>query len=332
MTGKPIARATDQHSCPITSLLSPPHAGGPILPPAVPSVIAVGQSVAKLADYAKCAVPPADVLSQAAMTVWVEGLYVVRTGDATAHGGVVTTGDGTVLVGGPVYTARAIKRVFDFKRWEWQFQYGSSIRVAGDPSAPNYQARVLAALIRLDSTPTAHRALDAIERSGKTITIIPYHSSPFAKDLGPNNAYYHENTVGFDPSNHVLGTDPDGHVKGEFAPGSDVILAHELIHGANDLNGEHGTGPINKDNSDIGEERNTVGLPEGKYNDPNNQSPCPSAGGNQCPNGLKLPSTQSRPYTENGVRDDYARRGIKSPATGEPPVQRRSYGGPGAPF
>jgi hypothetical protein len=59
-----------------------------------------------------------------------------------------------------------------------------------------------------------------------------------------------------------------------------------------------------------------VGLPAQTYNHSHDTTGY---------NGTALPETASKPYTENGLRQEYADRGVTSPATGQPPLTRPSY-------
>lgn len=52
-----------------------------------------------MGDVCTCATGP-DAAAGASATVEYEGKAAVRMGDLTAHGGVITGGAGTVLVGG----------------------------------------------------------------------------------------------------------------------------------------------------------------------------------------------------------------------------------------
>jgi uncharacterized Zn-binding protein involved in type VI secretion len=75
-----------------------PHVGGPITGPGCPTVIIGGMPAARLGDLAACAGGP-DSLLMCSATVIIGGSPAVRLGDATAHGGVVTVGCMTVLIG-----------------------------------------------------------------------------------------------------------------------------------------------------------------------------------------------------------------------------------------
>jgi len=335
----PASRVLDMHLCPMfTPALPPvPHVGGPILPPAGIPVLISGMPAARISDMCVCVGPP-DVIVSGAAAVLIRGLPAARLTSQCAHGGMVVMGSFTVLIGGPTFTARPITRTFNILKWEWEWHYGSAITISEDPTNPNYQMDVIAALVRLDSTPNMHAAFDALEASGNNINIIPYVPPP---GWGPFNAYCQPNnatnaangtgtgsTVAWDPNVHGFGL--PGTTPPSSQPGSDVILAHEMIHGVHNATGTQGAGPTDANGINVSEERNTVGLPAGTYNNPGNPA--------DPLNGTPLPNTSGLPYTENGVRNDYASRGIDSPVTGAPPVQRPSYypptptDGPGAPF
>lgn len=83
-----------------------------------------------------------------------------------------------------------------------------------------------------------------------------------------------------------------------------------------------GNGPVNRDSVQVGEERNTVGLPKQTYSGVKGDSL----------NQTTLPDTTSQPFTENAVRADYRNNGIPSPATDKTPVPRTSYYTGGGPF
>ncbi|MCL2723280.1 MAG: PAAR domain-containing protein [Polyangiaceae bacterium] len=85
------------HTCPQSS--GPiPHVGGPILPPNAPTVQIGGRPAARMEDHAFC-VGPQDTLAKGAFPVPICGNPAARMTDTTAHGGVITGGHGTVLIG-----------------------------------------------------------------------------------------------------------------------------------------------------------------------------------------------------------------------------------------
>ncbi len=95
--GQPAARVTDMHTCPMTTGQIP-HVGGPILPPGCPTVLITGLPAARLGDLATCVGVP-DTITAGSATVLIGGQPAARLGDATAHGGVITLGAPTVLIG-----------------------------------------------------------------------------------------------------------------------------------------------------------------------------------------------------------------------------------------
>ena len=97
----PAARITDLHICPmVTPAVVPvPHVGGPITGPGVPTVLIGGMPAAVLGDMATCVGPP-DSIIMGSTTVMIGGKPAARLGDPTAHGGAITLGCFTVLIGG----------------------------------------------------------------------------------------------------------------------------------------------------------------------------------------------------------------------------------------
>ena len=94
----PAARVSDLHTCPMVTVLVP-HVGGPILPPACPTVMVGFLPAARASDMATCVGPP-DVIAMGSTTVLIGGLPAARLGDMTAHGGVIVLGCPTVMIGG----------------------------------------------------------------------------------------------------------------------------------------------------------------------------------------------------------------------------------------
>ena|SRR5215472_1272972 len=93
----PAARITDMHTCPqVTGTV--PHVGGPIIPPAEPSVIIGYLPAARVGDHAICVGPP-DTIVKGSPTVSIGGRPAARIGDSTQHGGVIVVGCPTVIIG-----------------------------------------------------------------------------------------------------------------------------------------------------------------------------------------------------------------------------------------
>jgi uncharacterized Zn-binding protein involved in type VI secretion len=97
--GKPAARIGDFHSCPAATPGTPPipHVGGPVVSASF-NVITGKKPQARVTDKCVCVGPP-DVIVRGSATVLVNKLPAARMGDNTAHGGVITVGMPTVLIG-----------------------------------------------------------------------------------------------------------------------------------------------------------------------------------------------------------------------------------------
>lgn len=95
--GKPAARVTDNHVCPMVTGVVP-HVGGPILPPAAPTVLTVKLPQARVGDMLTCVGPP-DVIALGSFTVLTMGQPSARIADMTVHGGMIVMGAPTVLIG-----------------------------------------------------------------------------------------------------------------------------------------------------------------------------------------------------------------------------------------
>ncbi len=97
----PAARLTDLHVCPmVTPALPPiPHIGGPIVGPGVPTVMIGGMPASVVGDLATCVGPP-DAIAKGSATVMIGKMPAARVGETTAHGGTITLGCPTVLIGG----------------------------------------------------------------------------------------------------------------------------------------------------------------------------------------------------------------------------------------
>jgi len=85
------------HTCPIPG--TPPHVGGPVTGPGVPTVLIGGMPAAVVSDICICVGPP-DSIVKGSATVLIGGKPAARMGDLTAHGGVIVQGNPTVMIGG----------------------------------------------------------------------------------------------------------------------------------------------------------------------------------------------------------------------------------------
>ena len=96
----PAARVGDMHICPmVTPGLPPiPHVGGPIMPPGTIKVLLGGQPAAAFGNMCTCVGPPAPIL-KGSTGVFVGNMPSARIGDQTGHGGAISIGLPTVMVG-----------------------------------------------------------------------------------------------------------------------------------------------------------------------------------------------------------------------------------------
>jgi uncharacterized Zn-binding protein involved in type VI secretion len=91
------ARVGDNHTCPLVTELVV-HSGGPILPPGIPSVLIGGKPAAVVGTIVHCK-GPLDSIVKGSSSVRIGGQPAARLGDLTAHGGTITSGCATVIIG-----------------------------------------------------------------------------------------------------------------------------------------------------------------------------------------------------------------------------------------
>lgn len=98
--GKPAARIGDMHVCPMVTPGTPPipHVGGPVTGPGAPTVLIGGMPAAVMGDMCVCTGPP-DTIVLGSVGVLIGGKPAARMGDQCAHGGAITVGCPTVLIG-----------------------------------------------------------------------------------------------------------------------------------------------------------------------------------------------------------------------------------------
>jgi uncharacterized Zn-binding protein involved in type VI secretion len=98
--GKPAARISDMHVCPMATPGVPPipHVGGPITGPGCPTVLIGGMPAAVMGDMCVCTGPP-DTIVLGSAGVLIGGKPAARMGDQCAHGGTIVVGCPTVLIG-----------------------------------------------------------------------------------------------------------------------------------------------------------------------------------------------------------------------------------------
>lgn len=93
----PAARVTDIHTCPKVEPGPVPHVGGPLLV-GEPTVLIGFMIAARKGDDMVCVGPP-DTIQDGESSVLIGHAYAARLGDPTAHGGTITLGCPTVLIG-----------------------------------------------------------------------------------------------------------------------------------------------------------------------------------------------------------------------------------------
>jgi uncharacterized Zn-binding protein involved in type VI secretion len=91
-------RVTDMHMCPMVNG-TVPHVGGPVMPAGCVTVLIAGLPAARVGDMCICTGPP-DPIIKGSTTVLIGGMFAARMGDSTAHGGMITAGCPTVIIGG----------------------------------------------------------------------------------------------------------------------------------------------------------------------------------------------------------------------------------------
>jgi uncharacterized Zn-binding protein involved in type VI secretion len=92
------ARVGDMHTCPMVTG-TVPHVGGPVMPPGCATVMIGGMPAAKVGDMCTCTGPPDSIIAGSG-TVMIGGMPAARQGDSTSHGGSITLGCATVMIGG----------------------------------------------------------------------------------------------------------------------------------------------------------------------------------------------------------------------------------------
>jgi uncharacterized Zn-binding protein involved in type VI secretion len=103
---RPIAHLISRHTC-----AKPGHEGARMIGPGEPTVLVAGIPVARYSDMARClGTPEIDALSLGAPTVFIGKLPAGRLGDPSLHGGLLVTGETSVLVGEPPPQVTVVRR------------------------------------------------------------------------------------------------------------------------------------------------------------------------------------------------------------------------------
>ncbi len=253
--GRPAARITDMHTCPLFT--GPvPHVGGPIILGAF-TVLTGSMPQSRVSDMAICVGPPDSILvGQPNVLVGIAGgagLSALVAGLKMAIGSLfsppypraVTRSDGQVVT-----------------------QYNEYVTIEG---SPEYQATVTSDMDAFLATKTGKQWQKRYEKSGRKTTIRPIPSkwtqgNAFA-GAKTKGAYLRKNkkpgpgsdtTVYYNPSLTLKYTATDGKT---YPMEPHEVLAHELIHG---LHNAEGTNMKDfkdpKDPKDNLEEARTIGT------------------------------------------------------------------------
>ncbi len=91
-------RVGDKHVCSLTAPV--PHVGGAVQQPGVPTVLIGNLAAATQGAACPCALGLPNTVVGGSTTVLVGSKGSARVADATAHGGRLSTGCPTVLIGG----------------------------------------------------------------------------------------------------------------------------------------------------------------------------------------------------------------------------------------
>jgi len=105
----PAATVGSMHVCPMCSGYIP-HVGGLVSGPGVSTVLIGGKPAAVMGDMCTCVGSP-DTIVQGEATVLIGGSPAATVGCMTAHGGSITVGETTVLIGTGVSAATVVAPV-----------------------------------------------------------------------------------------------------------------------------------------------------------------------------------------------------------------------------
>ncbi len=237
---KPTARMCDTFSCPKPA----PHKAV-FLMPTQTGYWVDGLPVIRLADFG-LDLGGADVVMEGAATFLVCGLPVSRKDDKMHHGGLITQGSDTLMIGGPT------------------FSLPSNVKVAG---TAKFNQQVLRDLYFLSKTKAGGVILDRIDAHGKPVKIVNRANTTTTVANPPlNHKEYgkREGKYGHDPDGSVIGYNPDKQdAYSEDEQGNplpippQIGLGHELIHAVHIGEG--------KAHARMSEEAATVGFPRDKY-------------------------------------------------------------------
>ncbi len=244
---------------------------GAIIVPCFPPVLVGMLPAARVLDPHACLIPfhASNTIITGAAAVLIGGLPAARIADKTFCGADVSTGEPTVLIGGPSVTIP-----FNIE--------GNTVFVT----------KVQASVAQLYGTPTGQVIINGIAGKGQTVTIV---------QTGANNGY-----CSADDSSNASNTSKGSSSKVSWNPAYSsptdpaqtptIVLGHELVHAFHNANGTAGNGPYDQypgqtGSSDRTEERATVGLGGTRITAPNGTV-------------AAVPDHSHDVPTENSLRDD----------------------------
>jgi uncharacterized Zn-binding protein involved in type VI secretion len=86
------------HRCPLSDGPKP-HQGGRLLGPGAPTILIDGKIAAVVGDVCLCKSPVPNAVARGSSSVLLSGRPAARKGDSTAHGGALSDGVDSVLIG-----------------------------------------------------------------------------------------------------------------------------------------------------------------------------------------------------------------------------------------
>jgi type VI secretion system secreted protein VgrG len=261
---------------------------------------------ARATDQALCAGAP-DTIVQGSTTVFINKLMAARMGDMTTHGGAITIGSPTVIIGGAtgslVMDANGfpvqIGSMSVIKMPNGDLKVGNALVIKG---SEEYQKKVLDDLGRINKTPTGEDLLKSIDGSGKTVAIQEGNSKKKGNsERGDNdNGFFNDDgspgmgtdsTVNYNPDKEKVSDDPWG-----TRPPA-VGLAHELIHAEQDAKGTTSKGETDND-----QKKDPVDTTKNTKTDKYETET------------VGIPPNDTRDHTENKIRSEW-----------DPPQPERKY-------
>jgi uncharacterized Zn-binding protein involved in type VI secretion len=273
--GLPASRIGDSHVCPMVTGIVP-HVGGPFILGSF-TVLVGGMPQSRVGDMLICVGPP-DTAAMGQNTVLVGmagagGFGGLMMGLAMAVGAVLAR----LLQSPSAYPVSILQADGTYVT-----ECGPAIIVKG---TPQFQAQVVDRINVIAKTDSGQETLDAVNNSGKSMTIIEYTgdnsfcgaNQTWADVAGqtPKGQPVYDGQgnpiIGPDGKTPLMGTgeganttlqlNPNLTLPNSLAPTNpmpnDAILMHEMTHGAHQMNGEADMSPIGG-GWDTQEEKTTI--------------------------------------------------------------------------